>query len=226
MLAAGLHTRRGDDPDLLLQVDFGPGCAGHFTGASGCQNEEPKGECAHAIGPAKACVSRRQVVNVDRTMVDNGAHFGASREYLVQMATPPGRIFASTKASNLGPIQNPLDASPKTGSCLWPCLPDRIEHARNVCCAEVGHGRRANDRRGVGVQRVVPLLTMFLTAPRRLVAVQKLLGRLVEGKPSRALKPLATPLSVTGPDGVLAGLYQRSRLREAAFRAAARLTSG
>ena len=66
---------------------------------------------------------------------------------------------------------------------------------------------------------------MRVVAPSWFVGSDVLVGGLIERDGASVLKPLAGPLGVTGGDGVLPCLHQRTRL-EADFRAAARLTPG
>jgi hypothetical protein len=55
---------------------------------------------------------------------------------------------------------------------------------------------------GIGVERATPLLAVLLVAPHPFMLVYVLFGSLIERKPARFLKPLVSPPSVAGHDGV------------------------
>src|SRR5262245_8435859 len=142
--------------------------------------------------------------------MDDGAKLDAGWKHLVEVATPPGGVFACAIASNLGPVQNPLDAPSKTGGRFRPCLPNRIENAYRVCRGYIGHRCSTDDGGGVGIQRIAPLLAVFLVPPRPLVPVQELGCGLIERNTPCLLKPLASPLSITSSDGITTGRDHRT----------------
>jgi len=54
MRALGLHAFRGNIPDRVFLVDFGPCRAQDVAGAHGGQNQQAQPECAGASSPASS----------------------------------------------------------------------------------------------------------------------------------------------------------------------------
>ena len=63
------------------------------------------------------------------------------------------------------PIKDVLDAPAHPNRGFWFCLPDRFKDAKDIFGCDRGHVQVADDRDGVAVKRVPPLLAMLRIFP-------------------------------------------------------------
>lgn len=91
------------------------------------------------------------------------------RQHHLQMAAPYRRIGAIAPAAHGGIGKDDLDpsAQPHRGRRLL--SPDRLQYLQHVIRADLAAGHLADDRLGIGCERIVPLLRMLGIAPGRLI---------------------------------------------------------
>lgn len=59
-------------------------------------------------------------------------HLPGTREKLIEMASPPGRVFSFAQTFGLGRIKDILDPPTQPVGCFGNLVPDRLEHPEHI----------------------------------------------------------------------------------------------
>ncbi len=125
MLAACLHPMGRHRPDLLVEVDFTPAHAEDFAGASGGKDAQFKCQRSESLTPAKVRYKRCYLVVRHRGVMP-ARQFRWPGQQVIQVATPPGRVFALSESLGLGGVQDLFDPSAHAGGGFGFRRPDRL----------------------------------------------------------------------------------------------------
>ena len=118
------------------------------------------------------------------------------------MAAPPRGILSRPVAPDPRVVEDVLDAPADPARRLGLCRPDRLEHAKDQGRVDVAHGELADDRRSVGVERVLPLLGVLVVSPARPVRGDVFLRALGEADRARLAPPLLVLAALACREGV------------------------
>ena len=86
--------------------------------------------------------------------------------------------------------------------------PDRLDHAHHERHIDVAHRQSTEHRRGISLERILPLLPVLWIAPTRLVRLQVGIDTGIEGQCPGGLELPLGPLGLAGGDRIDAGVQQ------------------
>src|SRR6266851_1965721 len=92
-------------------------------------------------------------------------HLPLAGKQRLDALAPSSRVVASAKPFSLCGSQDHLDTTAHARGRLGLMVPDRSENLHYVGGVDIGDGRLADQREGVGLKRVCPLLAMLRVFP-------------------------------------------------------------
>src|SRR5205807_3487137 len=197
MLLARFHAAGRDGPDRLLQVDLLLRLAADDFTRAGCgQNQKLKRACSVPALAAQVLHERRKLIVRKRGVMLTRFPVERRGEDLVQVAAPAGGVLATAVAPDPGVVQDALDAPPDPASGLGLLRPDLLKDAKDQGGVHVLDRQLTDDRPGVGVQRVLPLLGVLLVSPARAVGGDVLPGALGEADRAGLLELFLSPVTL------------------------------
>src|SRR5207302_1369954 len=112
------------------------------------------------------------------------------------VAAPAGGVLATAVAPDPGVVQDALDAPTDPASGLGLLRPDLLKDAKDQGGVHVLYRQLTDDRPGVGVERVLPLLGVLLVSPARAVGGDVLPGALGEADRAGLLELFLSPVAL------------------------------
>lgn len=174
------HLIGGDRPQSIFHV--APSHVADFTGA----RRREDGKLKHSRRRRRP---RLQLHDEGRYILVRHGRMMAPHKLLrggqdhLDMAAPPGRVFARAMPRSLGGIQDTFDAATDAGGCFGEPVPYRPDARKHVFRSDAVN-RKLGYRLGVIIKRLLPLPAMGGIAPRLGTVADKRLGRVGKNRDS------------------------------------------
>lgn len=189
---------------LGRQIDLAPPGAAYLARPASGQDRKLHGERGGTFAAGQVHHELGNLTPLQRREISDRRDLVRIGQQVLQMAAPPGRIFALPIFADGGPVDDAFDPSAQAHGRFCLGVPDWPENLHDEVGIDVGNRQGTEHRRRVVRQRALPLCGVLGALPAAAVGADVRCRALVERLRSCRAQRRSGPVRIAGNDRILA----------------------